>query len=79
MARVPYLERTEVPPPIQAIYDALVREAGMVPNFHKALAHFPHALTAYQALRTALRTSRLDPRLRELAYLESSLVNGCHY
>jgi len=55
VARVPYLPRGEVAPDLQEIYDALVREAGIVPNFHKALAHFPNASTAYQALRTALR------------------------
>ena len=79
MARVPYLERDQVSPQIQGVYDWLVREAGLVPNFHKALAHFPRGLAAYQELRTALRTSRLDPRLRELAYLKTSQVNGCHY
>ncbi|MFQ5899690.1 MAG: carboxymuconolactone decarboxylase family protein [Candidatus Methylomirabilia bacterium] len=79
MARVPYLERDAVPRQIQEIYDSLLREAGVIPNFHKVLAHFPQALTAYQALRTALRASRLDPRLRELAYLKTSQVNGCRY
>jgi len=79
VARIPYLEQDQVAPPIQEVYDSLIREAGRVPNFHKTLAHFPRGLAAYQELRTALRTSRLDPRLRELAYLKTSQVNGCHY
>lgn len=79
MALVPYLERDQVPPEIQWVYDALVKEAGRVPNFHKVLAHFPRALAAYQDLRTALRRGSLDPRLRELAYIKTSQVNGCHY
>lgn len=79
MARVPYLERDQVPPDLQSVYDNTQKAIGRVPNFHKVLAHSPKALTGYLALGGALREMKLDARLRELAYLKTSQVNHCHY
>jgi alkylhydroperoxidase family enzyme len=79
MARVPYLERDQVPADLQTVYDATERAIGRVPNFHNVLAHFPKALTGYLDLSAALREVKLDPRLRELAYLKASQLNRCHY
>ena len=78
MARVPYLERDQVPH-LQSVYDSTQKAMGRVPNFHKVLAHSPKALTGYLALGGALREMKLDARLRELAYLKTSQVNHCHY
>lgn len=79
MARVPYLERDEVPADLQAVYDATQKAIGRVPNFHKVLAHAPKVLTGYLGLGGALREVKLDPKLRELAYLKTSQLNRCHY
>jgi alkylhydroperoxidase family enzyme len=79
MARVPYLERDQVPVDLQAVYDTTQKAIGRVPNFHKVLAHFPKALTGYLGLGAALREMKLDPKLRELAYLKTSQLNRCHY
>ncbi len=79
MARVPYLERDQVPPELQTVYDATQKTTGRVPNFFKVLAHAPKLLTGYLGLFGALRETTLDPKLRELAYLKTSQLNRCHY
>ena len=79
MARVPYLERDQVPPELQTVYDTTQKAIGRVPNFHKLLAHSPKALTGYLGLSAALRELKLDPKLRELAYLKAAQLNHCHY
>src|SRR5215510_11825286 len=63
MARVPYLDLTDLPPEHQ---DLLARRA----NIYRALAHSPNGLRAFSGLGNFIRfKSRLDPRLRELAIL----------
>ena len=79
MARVPYLEREQVPPDLQTVYDTTQKAIGRIPNFHKVLAHLPKALTGYLGLGGALRELKLDPKLRELAYLKTSQLNHCDY
>jgi AhpD family alkylhydroperoxidase len=39
--RIPLLERDQVSPEIAAIYDALLKQRGVVPNMFKTLAHTP--------------------------------------
>lgn len=79
MARVPYLDREQVPPEIQEVYDTMQKTVGRVPNFHRILAHFPKGLRGYLGLGGALRETKLDPKLRELAYLKTSRLNRCDY
>lgn len=79
MARVPYLERDQIPAELQTVYDATQKAIGRIPNLHKVLAHSPKALTGYLGLSAALRHMQLDPKLRELAYLKTSQLNRCHY
>ena len=38
-ARIPLLERDQVSPEIAAVYDALLKQRGVVPNLFKTLAH----------------------------------------
>jgi alkylhydroperoxidase family enzyme len=64
MARVPYLERSDLPAEHQ---DLLKRDIAL----HKALVNSPHGARAFGGLGQFIRhTSRLDPRLRELAILQ---------
>ena len=64
MARVPYLDRKDVKPEHQ---DLLARNI----NLYRALVHSPDGLRSFSALGHFIRhTSRLDPRLRELAILQ---------
>jgi alkylhydroperoxidase family enzyme len=64
MARLPYLDRADVNPEHQ---DLLTRNI----NLYRALVHSPDGLRTFSALGHFIRhTSRLDPRLREMAILQ---------
>ena len=64
MARVPYLDRKDLKPEHQ---DLLTRNI----NLYRALVHSPDGARAFSALGHFIRhTSRLDPRLREMAILQ---------
>jgi alkylhydroperoxidase family enzyme len=50
----------------------------MVPNIFRTMGHAPEVLRATLALEQAI-TRDLAPNQRELAYLKTSQLNGCHY
>jgi alkylhydroperoxidase family enzyme len=64
MARLPYIEKADLPPEHQ---DLLKREI----TLYKQLVNSPNALRAFQGLGQFIRyNSKLDTRLRELAILQ---------
>jgi alkylhydroperoxidase family enzyme len=64
MARLPYLDKSGVP---AEHHDLLKRDI----TLYKQLIHSPKALRAFQGLGYFIRhSSKLDPRLRELAILQ---------
>ena len=50
-----------------------------MPNFLRVLAHSPELLEGFIALNGALSRIKLDPKLRELAYIRASEINSCGY
>ncbi len=79
MAHVPYVDKVNAADEIRPVYEAIEGKGGTVPNFLKTLAHNPAMFQGFLALDGALKTVELDPKLRELAYLKASQVNGCDY
>jgi alkylhydroperoxidase family enzyme len=68
MARLPYLDRSDLLPEHQ---DLLARNL----NLYRVLAHSPRAARSLNTLARYIRDgSRLDPRLRELAILQVSYM-----
>ena len=68
MARLPYLDRSDLLPEHQ---DLLARNL----NLYRVLAHSPRAARSLNTLARFIRDgSRLDPRLRELAILQDPLL-----
>ena len=64
MARVPYLDKSDLAPEDQELLKRNI-------TLHRALANSPKGLRAFGSLGNFIRhTSRLDPRLRELAILQ---------
>src|ERR1044071_3155136 len=64
MARVPYLDKADLPPELQ---DVLARPIAL----NRAMANRPHAARAMTVLAMYIRQkSKLDSRLRELAILQ---------
>jgi AhpD family alkylhydroperoxidase len=78
-ARLPYLDRTQVEPAIQAIYDTLQTASGRVLNIYRLMAHHARSLPAFLAWYPLLREGPLDLRLRYLAYVRASQLNRCRY
>ena len=73
MARVPYLERSDLPAEHQ---DLLARNI----NLSRALAHSPNGARSFGTLGRFIRhESRLDPRLRELAILQVGYLTKSAY
>lgn len=69
--------RDDVSPANQALFDALKKNLGMVPNLYATLAHSETALGTYLALQNA--KSSIAGKAREVVNLVVSQVNGCEY
>ena len=73
MARLPYLDKSDVLPEHQ---DLLARNI----NLYRLLAHSPRAARSLNTLARFIRDgSRLDPRLRQLAILQVGYVTRSIY
>jgi 4-carboxymuconolactone decarboxylase len=80
--RITPVEPDRAPDVVKRIYDSLSKASpsGTVSPFMKMLGHKPDVLRAYNQLSAAvLAEGALSPRLKELAYLRASILNGCHY
>jgi alkylhydroperoxidase family enzyme len=78
-ARLPYLERDEVPAEVQTIYDGLAKASGRVLNIFKLMAYHARSLPRFLQWYPSLREGPLDLSLRHLAYVRASQLNGCTY
>ena len=81
MARVPYLNREDLPEADREIFDNLIAERGQpVGNIFRALAHTPGLLRRFLALGGELRNkTALDPKLRELALVTVGRIAQAEY
>jgi len=81
MARVPYLNREDLPEADRQIFDNLIAERGQpVGNIFRTLAHTPNLLRRFLALGGELRNgTALDPKLRELALLTVGRIAEAEY
>ena len=78
MALVSYLSSSDVGEKLRPMFEGMEKK-GAVPNVLRALAHSPDLLEAFIALNRALAQTKLDGKLRELAYIKASELNGCEY
>jgi len=62
----------------KTLFQGIQAKFGMVPNIFRTLGHAPQVLQATLDLNSAIQHG-LDPKLRELAYLKTSQLNGCNY
>lgn len=79
MARISYVEKDQTTPEIQQVYERFDKALGRVPNIFKAMAHAPVFLQRFLEFDGVTRSTKLDRKLRELAYLKTSQVNRCDY
>jgi alkylhydroperoxidase family enzyme len=81
MARVPYLDREDLPEADREIFDRLIAERGRpLGNIFRALANTPNLLRRFLALGGELRNkTALDPKLRELALMTVGRLTEAEY
>jgi alkylhydroperoxidase family enzyme len=73
MARLPYLDRTDLKPEHQGLLDRPIA-------LNRILAHGPDGMRAFNALAGYIRhKSKLDARLRELAILQVGYIERSPY
>ena len=80
MATVPPLPRDKAAEGVKPIYDSMTGKFGKMPNFFGLMAHRPEVLKNFLPFYAAVTgEGSVEPKLKELAYLKTSLVNGCNY
>ena len=80
MAVISPLTKEKAAPEIRETYDALAKKMGKVANFFAMMAHRPNVLKNFLPFYNAvLQEGTVEPRYKELAYLKTSLINGCEY
>jgi alkylhydroperoxidase family enzyme len=78
MPHVLPLSEAQAPEAAKGLFQGIQAKLGMVPNIFRTMGHEPAVLQATLALDSAIQRD-LDPKLRELAYLKTSQLNGCTY
>ena len=79
MAVVSYVSDRDVAEKIKPVFEGMQKKIGAVPNIFRVLAHNPEMLEAFLALNATLPKTELNGKLRELAYIKTSELNGCDY
>ncbi len=80
MAVVHPVPREKAGEDVAPIYDDMTRRYGRVPAIFGMMAHRPEVLKSFVPFYGAVITrGTVEPRLKELAYLKVSQVNGCEY
>ena len=80
MAVVNPVPPERAPDDVKPIYDDLTKAFGRMPNIFAVMAHRPAALKNLLALYgSIINEGTVEPRYKELAYLKTSILNGCEY
>ena len=74
------IEKESAPDPVRRVYEGLEHAGRPVGNFYKVLAHKPDVLRSFLQLFNGVMAEGAVPlKLKELAYLRTSIINGCAY
>jgi alkylhydroperoxidase family enzyme len=74
------VEKSDAPEAVRTIYETLEKSLGRVPTTFKMLAHRPEVLRAFLPLYNAVwAEGTLAQKLKALAAVRTSLLNGCEY
>jgi AhpD family alkylhydroperoxidase len=80
MGTVRPLTKQQAAPEMQETFEKLAARAGKVPNIFAAMAHRPAVLQTFLPLYKAIvNDGTVEAKYKELAYLRTSMVNGCEY
>lgn len=74
------ISKENAAPEVQPIFEKLTNNFGKMPAFFGTMARAPHALAAFVPFYGAvIEKGTVEPKYKELAYLKTSLINGCEY
>jgi alkylhydroperoxidase family enzyme len=80
MATINPLSKEQAAPEAHGVYDTQTGKLGRMPNVFAVMAHHPAALSTFMPFYQAVtEQGTLSNRDIELAYLATSMLNGCEY
>src|SRR6516164_8374626 len=79
MALVSFVSNQQAAEKVKPVFEGMEKKIGAVPNVFRVMAHSPEMLEAFLALNATLPKTQLEGKLRELAYIKTSELNGCDY
>src|SRR6516162_252996 len=79
MAIVNYVSNQNAADKIKSVFEGMQKKLGAVPNVFRVMAYNPEMLEAFLALNATLSKTKLNGKLRELAYIKTSELNDCDY
>lgn len=80
MSRISRVERSQVGPELNALFDKIFAERGNVPNMFRVMAHRPEIFSTMQAhFAAVLNTGTVPRRLKELIIVRTSQLNQTPY
>jgi uncharacterized peroxidase-related enzyme len=79
MAVVSYVSDQDAAEKIKPVFEGMEKKLGVVPNVFRVMAHNPEMLEAFLGLNATLPRTKLNGKLRELAYIKTSELNDCDY
>lgn len=64
----------------KAFYEETEKKRGKVINFFKVMGHKPESLTSFAGFYGSVwAAGELPTKMKEIAYLKTSIMNGCEY
>jgi alkylhydroperoxidase family enzyme len=80
MSTVTPLTKEAASAEVHAVYDGLNKKFGKMPNIFGLMAHRPDVLAKFLPLYgSIIEGGTIEARYKELAYLKTSMINGCEY
>ena len=78
--RISLVGDDEAPAVVRRIYESLQQRSGSVAPYFRVLAHKPDVLRAFNQLHAAVwGDGALSAKLKHLAYLRVSVLDGCEF
>ena len=78
--RITLVGKEQASPVVQRMYQGLELRSGSVAPYFRVLAHKPDVLRAFNQLHAAIWTDgALAAKLKHLAYLRVSILDGCGF
>ncbi len=74
------LAEEKAPEDLKAIYEGMKKKFGRMPNLFGVMANKPEVLKHFLPFYSAITgPGAVEQRYKELAYLKTSITNGCEY